>query len=148
MTPVTRSSCETGAPCPVVLLRAVVSLIKNDFNTTAPVEQARGTEVGCTEGTERKRMSRFSKLSGSPLSRCSTPAPAVAERMLRARSMKWSARKKLLGPGKPLRVQSENDDLGSCFSGGRRCGRPRWRRLSRGSRVPNSLRSARCFWHQ
>ncbi len=89
-----------------------------------------------------KTVSLFSKLPQP--SRFEDPAhQPLAERMRPRTLDEFIGQEKLLGPGKPLRLQIENDNLAPCFCGARRAAaKPLSRASSPASRAPNSSPSA------
>src|ERR1700719_41001 len=88
-------------------------------------------ETPCPRRTSKNNVSLFSKLP-PPAPEPDVPAPTqpLAERMRRRTLDEFIGQEKLLGPGKSLRVQIENDSLGSMlFWGPPGCGKTTLARL-------------------
>jgi putative ATPase len=94
-----------------------------------------GRETLCPRRTSKNNVSLFSKLPFTPQGQLAEPdVPAanqpLAERMRPRTLDEFIGQEKLLGPGKSLRVQIENDNLGSMlFWGPPGCGKTTLARL-------------------
>ena len=86
-------------------------------------------------------MSLFAKLEPEDDTMASRP---LAERMRPRTLEEFAGQQALLGPGKPLRVAIERDDLGSMILWVRRvAAKQPWRDSLPAERIPNSSPSAR-----